>query len=102
VHTFIHFQAEVDTYGIVAGTSSADHMIGGDRRYNAAAGLKVLGELAHKTQVIFFTHHRHLIDVAEAALNTNVSVINLAEPPLLPADTDTESHMPLQRQAANA
>jgi uncharacterized protein YhaN len=29
------------------------------------ATLKVLGELARKTQVIFFTHHRHLVDLVE-------------------------------------
>ena len=30
----------------------------------AEAALKVLSELASKTQVIFFTHHRHLVDLA--------------------------------------
>lgn len=44
----------------------------------AAAGFKVLGELAQKTQVLFFTHHRHLIEVADTALETNVSAIDLA------------------------
>lgn len=34
----------------------------------AAAGFKVLAELSRKTQVLFFTHHTHLADVAEAAL----------------------------------
>jgi uncharacterized protein YhaN len=34
----------------------------------AAAGFKVLAELSRKTQVLFFTHHIHLADVAEAAL----------------------------------
>jgi uncharacterized protein YhaN len=37
-----------------------------DRR--AAAGFEVLAEIAQKTQVIFFTHHRHLVDLAEATL----------------------------------
>ncbi len=31
----------------------------------AAATLKVLAELSEKTQVIFFTHHRHLVELAE-------------------------------------
>jgi uncharacterized protein YhaN len=31
----------------------------------AAATLKVLAELSAKTQIIFFTHHRHLVDLAE-------------------------------------
>jgi len=30
----------------------------------SAAALKCLGELARKTQVIFFTHHRHLVELA--------------------------------------
>jgi uncharacterized protein YhaN len=34
--------------------------------HRAAATLAVLAELSQKTQVIFFTHHRHLIDLAEA------------------------------------
>ena len=29
------------------------------------ATLKVLAELAKKTQVLFFTHHRHLVELAE-------------------------------------
>lgn len=43
----------------------------------AAAGFRVLGELARKTQVLFFTHHEHLIDVANRALGTAVSTITL-------------------------
>ncbi|MFZ0724476.1 MAG: AAA family ATPase [Desulfobacterales bacterium] len=31
----------------------------------AAATLQVLAELARRTQVIFFTHHRHLVELAE-------------------------------------
>jgi uncharacterized protein YhaN len=34
----------------------------------AAAALETLSELAARTQVIFFTHHRHLLDIASAAL----------------------------------
>jgi uncharacterized protein YhaN len=34
----------------------------------AAAGFRVLAELATKTQVLFFTHHEHLIDIAESAV----------------------------------
>lgn len=40
------------------------------------AGFEALGELARHTQVIFFTHHEHLMDVAQAALapeSANVS-----------------------------
>ena len=34
----------------------------------AAAALEVLAELSQRTQVIFFTHHQHLVDLAEAHL----------------------------------
>ncbi|HEU4537357.1 MAG TPA: hypothetical protein VFS00_24725, partial [Polyangiaceae bacterium] len=31
----------------------------------AAAALEALGELAARTQVLFFTHHRRLVEIAE-------------------------------------
>jgi uncharacterized protein YhaN len=34
----------------------------------AAAGFKVLAELSRQTQVLFFTHHDHLLEVAKTAL----------------------------------
>lgn len=34
--------------------------------------LKALGELSHRTQVLFFTHHRHLADLAQRALPSDV------------------------------
>ena len=34
----------------------------------AAAGLEVMGQLAEKTQVLFFTHHSHLVDIARKTL----------------------------------
>jgi uncharacterized protein YhaN len=37
-----------------------------DRR--AAAGFKALAEIGDKTQVIFFTHHRHLVELAQKTL----------------------------------
>jgi uncharacterized protein YhaN len=44
----------------------------------AAAGFKVLAELSRKTQVLFFTHHTHLADVAEAAVGPGkISVCGL-------------------------
>lgn len=43
----------------------------------AAAGFKVLNHLAQKTQVLFFTHHWHLVDVARATLGRSVSTISL-------------------------
>jgi uncharacterized protein YhaN len=50
----------------------------------AAAGFQVLGELAKKTQVLFFTHHEHLLDVAQKALGVPINGVTLpaaANPP---------------------
>jgi uncharacterized protein YhaN len=50
----------------------------------AAAGFRVLGELARKTQVLFFTHHEHLLEVARKALGAPISGVTLpvaANPP---------------------
>jgi uncharacterized protein YhaN len=38
----------------------------------AGAALQVLAELSKKTQVIFFTHHRHLVTLAEAHVDSSV------------------------------
>lgn len=46
-----------------------------DRR--SAAGFEVLGELATRTQVLFFTHHRHLVDVAQERLGADLHVVFL-------------------------
>jgi uncharacterized protein YhaN len=35
----------------------------------SAAGFQVLAELARKTQVLFFTHHQHLVGLAQRALD---------------------------------
>ena len=43
----------------------------------AAAGFKVLGDLARKTQVIFFTHHQHLIALAESAMERSPTIATL-------------------------
>ncbi len=45
----------------------------------AAAGFEVLGQLAKKTQILFFTHHRHLVEIAQATLGQSVSVVSLIE-----------------------
>lgn len=50
----------------------------------AAAGFRVLGELAKKTQVLFFTHHEHLLEVARKALGVTIARATLpaaASPP---------------------
>lgn len=40
----------------------------------AAAALEVLAELAEHTQVLFFTHHRHLVDLTRSTLPESVRV----------------------------
>jgi uncharacterized protein YhaN len=46
-----------------------------DRR--TAAGLKVLGELSRKTQVLFLTHHDHLLPLIHEVLGSEVNVVTL-------------------------
>lgn len=45
----------------------------------AAAGFRVLGQLSEKTQVLFFTHHQHLVDIARDSLGASVHVVMLAD-----------------------
>ena len=45
----------------------------------SAAGFEVLGQLAERTQVLFYTHHPHLVDVARATLGADVHVLTLAD-----------------------
>ena len=51
----------------------------------AAAGLKVLERLSRTTQVLFFTHHRHLVDIACETLEPSLDVIDLSGDPEGPA-----------------
>ncbi len=44
----------------------------------AAAGLAVLADLATRTQVLFFTHHRHLLALAQARLPGRFDAVTLA------------------------
>ena len=44
----------------------------------AAAGLRVLEQLARSTQVLLFTHHRHLVDIARLDLADSCHVVDLA------------------------
>jgi uncharacterized protein YhaN len=48
--------------------------------HRSLAGFAVLGEIAKKTQVLFFTHHEHLIDLAQQALGSGISVTELSGP----------------------
>ena len=45
----------------------------------AASGFEVLGQLARKTQILFFTHHRHLVDIALSTLGPSVAITSLLE-----------------------
>ena len=45
----------------------------------SAAGFEVLGQLAERTQVLFYTHHPHLVDVARETLDVDVNVVTLGE-----------------------
>ena len=38
----------------------------------SAATMRVLGELATRTQVLFFTHHQHLVDLAREQVSADV------------------------------
>ena len=46
-----------------------------DRR--TAAGLKVLGDLSRSMQVVFLTHHDHLVPLAKEVLGADLNVIQL-------------------------
>lgn len=46
-----------------------------DRR--TAAGLKVLGDLSRSMQVVFLTHHDHLIPLAKEVLGTDLNIVQL-------------------------
>lgn len=43
-----------------------------------AAGLQVLGEMSRRMQVIFLTHHAHLVPLARKVLGNRLNVIELA------------------------
>lgn len=45
----------------------------------SAAAFRVFAEIALFTQVLFFTHHSHLVDIARETLPGNVKVIRLEE-----------------------
>ena len=45
----------------------------------STAGFEVLGQLAERTQVLFYTHHPHLVDVARETLGVDVHVVTLAD-----------------------
>ena len=44
------------------------------------AGLTALGDLARKTQVIFLTHHEHLVEVARECIDPAINIVELDLP----------------------
>jgi uncharacterized protein YhaN len=46
----------------------------------ARAALEILSELSTKTQVVFFTHHRHLVDLAEEAAKPDLLFRHTLQP----------------------
>lgn len=38
--------------------------------------LKMLGELSHLTQIILFTHHKHIREIAEKSLGAEILYIS--------------------------
>jgi uncharacterized protein YhaN len=46
-------------------------------RSRTAAGLKVLGDLSQKMQIIFLTHHDHLVPLAREVLGHQINVVSL-------------------------
>ena len=47
----------------------------------ATAGFRVLGQLGTATQVLFFTHHEHLVNIARATLGATVPIVSLGDEP---------------------
>jgi len=45
----------------------------------AAAGFNLLAELSRKTQVLFFTHHQHLVDIAGKTLGAGARLVRLRD-----------------------
>ena len=42
----------------------------------AKAALRELGELSRKTQIVFFTHHRHLVELAEGSVDPSILIVH--------------------------
>ena len=44
------------------------------------ATLKILAELSHKNQIIFFTHHQHLVELAKNTIDDSILQLHSIEP----------------------
>lgn len=56
----------------------------------AAAALRALADLAQKTQVVFFTHHRHVVELAESSLPAAACRIHTLDRCVIPAAESRE------------
>lgn len=45
----------------------------------AAAGFNLLEVLSQKTQIIFFTHHQHLVEIAQQTLGDSINLVRLGD-----------------------
>ncbi len=50
----------------------------------AAAGLRIMQGLSRETQVLFFTHHQHLVDLAHKTLEGSINLVTLSDGQELP------------------
>ena len=51
-----------------SGTPPADDLFVNFDDERAEAGFQVLAEIARSSQVLFFTHHPHLVEIAKAVV----------------------------------
>lgn len=51
----------------------------------STAALEILGELSERTQILFFTHHRRLVDLAQRSLAKDVVFVHELSPKVLAA-----------------
>ena len=45
----------------------------------AKAGIKVLQQLSELTQVLFYTHHSHLVELAREQMGPDVNIVALTQ-----------------------
>ncbi|MBY0585528.1 hypothetical protein K2X85_00005, partial [bacterium] len=65
----------------------------------SAATFRVLAELARRTQIIFFTHHAHLVDIARSVLPEDVLFVHDLEPRMASDDLPPSVSLPSSRRS---
>lgn len=55
----------------------ADDLLVNFDDHRAMAGFQVLADLGRQTQVLYLTHHEHLVEIAQEAVGKNINVIML-------------------------